>query len=81
MPLIILHHLLNVFVQLANKRGFTKNVYMALTEQFLNFSLLFVPRAVIVVGFCVPDSNEIRLKSEPGLDQWYSTFLFAYPQI
>jgi hypothetical protein len=24
MPLVILHHLLNVFVQLANKRGFTK---------------------------------------------------------
>jgi hypothetical protein len=24
MPLAILHHLLNVFVQLANKRGFTK---------------------------------------------------------
>jgi hypothetical protein len=23
MPLVILHHLLNVFVQLANKRGFT----------------------------------------------------------
>jgi hypothetical protein len=24
MPLVILHHLLNVFVQLGNKRGFTK---------------------------------------------------------
>jgi hypothetical protein len=24
MPLVILHHLLNIFVQLANKRGFTK---------------------------------------------------------
>jgi hypothetical protein len=24
LPLVILHHLLNVFVQLANKRGFTK---------------------------------------------------------
>jgi hypothetical protein len=24
MPLVILHHLLNVFVQLANKSGFTK---------------------------------------------------------
>jgi hypothetical protein len=24
MPLVILHHLLNVFVQLANKRGFNK---------------------------------------------------------
>jgi hypothetical protein len=24
MPLVILHHLLNVFVQLANKRGFKK---------------------------------------------------------
>jgi hypothetical protein len=24
MPLVILHHLLNVFVQLANKRGFTQ---------------------------------------------------------
>jgi hypothetical protein len=24
MPLVILHHLLNVFVQLANKRGLTK---------------------------------------------------------
>jgi hypothetical protein len=24
MPLVILHHLLNAFVQLANKRGFTK---------------------------------------------------------
>jgi hypothetical protein len=24
MPLVILHHLLNVFVKLANKRGFTK---------------------------------------------------------
>jgi hypothetical protein len=24
MPLVILHHLLNVSVQLANKRGFTK---------------------------------------------------------
>jgi hypothetical protein len=24
MPLVILHHLRNVFVQLANKRGFTK---------------------------------------------------------
>jgi hypothetical protein len=26
MPLVILHHLLNVFVQLANKRGFTKKI-------------------------------------------------------
>jgi hypothetical protein len=25
MPLVILHHLLNVSVQLANKRGFKKN--------------------------------------------------------
>jgi hypothetical protein len=24
MPLVILHHLLNVFIQLANKMGFTK---------------------------------------------------------
>jgi hypothetical protein len=29
MPLVILHHLLNVFVQLANKRGFKQ------TKQFL----------------------------------------------
>jgi hypothetical protein len=28
MPLVILHHLLNVFVQLANKRGFTKKNYI-----------------------------------------------------
>jgi hypothetical protein len=27
MPLVILHHLLNVFVQLANKRGFKQKIY------------------------------------------------------
>jgi hypothetical protein len=27
MPLVILHHLLNVSVQLANKRGLKKNMY------------------------------------------------------
>jgi alanine dehydrogenase len=26
MPLVIVHHLLNVFVHLANKRGFTKKM-------------------------------------------------------
>jgi hypothetical protein len=30
MPLVSLHHLLNVFVQLANKRGFTKKKLMTL---------------------------------------------------
>jgi hypothetical protein len=32
MPLVILHHLLNVFIQLANKRGFKqkKNINMTL---------------------------------------------------
>jgi hypothetical protein len=29
MPLVILHHLLNVFVQLANKRGFKKKKIIA----------------------------------------------------
>jgi hypothetical protein len=29
MPLVILHHLLNVFVQLANKRGSTKKKIIA----------------------------------------------------
>jgi hypothetical protein len=28
MPLVILHHLLNVFVQLANKRGLKKKMYL-----------------------------------------------------
>jgi hypothetical protein len=28
MPLVIIHHLLNVFVQLANKRGFIKKKYI-----------------------------------------------------
>jgi hypothetical protein len=39
MPLVILHHLLNVFVQLANKRGFTKkkNVYEGLPDSKLTF--------------------------------------------
>jgi hypothetical protein len=31
MPLVILHHLLNVFVQLANKRGFTKNLWKSVS--------------------------------------------------
>jgi hypothetical protein len=40
MPLVILHHLLNVFVQLANKRGFTKkkkNVFLQQNLQIFNF--------------------------------------------
>jgi hypothetical protein len=39
MPLVILHHLLNVFVQLANKRGFTqkkkKKCYTLLADTIL----------------------------------------------
>jgi hypothetical protein len=35
MPLVILHHLLNVFVQLANKRGFTKKKKYILAYLFL----------------------------------------------
>jgi hypothetical protein len=33
MPLVILHHLLNVFVQLANKRGFTKKKKTSLAHE------------------------------------------------
>jgi hypothetical protein len=29
MPLVILHHLLNVFVQLVNKRGFAKKIFQS----------------------------------------------------
>jgi hypothetical protein len=47
MPLVILHHLLNVFVQLANKRGFTKkkkknvggsHIFMVHTVQYISIS-------------------------------------------
>jgi hypothetical protein len=33
MPLVILHHLLNVFVQLANKNGFTKKKKIGILEE------------------------------------------------
>jgi hypothetical protein len=37
MPLVILHHLLNVFVQLANKRGFTKKKKKMFVGDVLTF--------------------------------------------
>jgi hypothetical protein len=43
MPLVILHHLLNVFVQLANKRGFkqkTKNKKKVILCSFKNEEFL-----------------------------------------
>jgi hypothetical protein len=36
MPLVILHHLLNVFVQLANKRGLKKNLAFRNCNQRIN---------------------------------------------
>jgi hypothetical protein len=39
MPLVILHHLLNVFAQLVNKRGFKKIFYLSqFSSQFLHLS-------------------------------------------
>jgi hypothetical protein len=35
MPLVILHHLLNVSVQLANKRGFTQKKTWGLKDRYL----------------------------------------------
>jgi hypothetical protein len=37
MPLVILHHLLNVFVQLANKRGFTKKKKSTVASRYHNY--------------------------------------------
>jgi hypothetical protein len=50
MPLVILHHLLNVSVQLANKRGFTKKkkrsreMFLAPKEYYLH-KKDFVPQS------------------------------------
>jgi hypothetical protein len=46
MPLVILHHLLNVFVQLPNKRGFTKKKkklhLLSFYDDLANFELYIV---------------------------------------
>jgi hypothetical protein len=54
MPLVILHHLLNVFVQLANKRGFTtkkkkKKVDTTAAERCSNSNLLTVKRETVTM--------------------------------
>jgi hypothetical protein len=51
MPLVILHHLLNVFVQLANKRGFKQKKKGlkqgdALSPLLFNFALEYAIRKV-----------------------------------
>jgi hypothetical protein len=43
MPLVILHHLLNVFVQLANKRGFTKKNFKEVGIRMKGLSNIIKP--------------------------------------
>jgi hypothetical protein len=46
MPLVILHHLLNVFVQLANKRAFTKKKRKKIIMEYdFNFISVIVLRS------------------------------------
>jgi hypothetical protein len=53
MPLVILHHLLNVFLQLANNRGFTKKILCdEVTEQEAAFITQVVGKNLTFL-FCV----------------------------
>jgi hypothetical protein len=47
MPLVILHHLLNVFVQLANKRGY--NIYKKKNALDKNVVVSFTLRTTICI--------------------------------
>jgi hypothetical protein len=43
MPLVILHHLLNVSVQLANKRGYRKNNNIIIIVVAIKTAMYFAP--------------------------------------
>jgi hypothetical protein len=47
MPLVILHHLLNVFVQLANKRGFTNKKKKTCNNRRIVGSVVFYEVCVV----------------------------------
>jgi hypothetical protein len=46
MPLVILHHLLNVFVQLENKRGLKKRIILV-TENFWCWNMTVLNRRIV----------------------------------
>jgi hypothetical protein len=57
MPLVILHHLLNVFVQLANKRGFKQKKSLAGLDGNMKCEVLcretrYPDRFIVVTTVC-----------------------------
>jgi hypothetical protein len=54
MPLVILHHLLNVFVQLANKRGFTNKKQKKMLKNMAYFHISsFLTWELIIISFWI----------------------------
>jgi hypothetical protein len=72
MPLVILHHLLNIFVQLANKRGFTKkNDRSDCGERWIKRY-----RTWLVFGRCwVPISAWVCIYYSEGYPLWFCSAL------
>jgi hypothetical protein len=52
MPLVIFHHLLNVSVQLANKRGFNKTKKMFISNLLVLRQSCAVPRPFVMKRAC-----------------------------
>jgi hypothetical protein len=70
MPLLILHHLLNVFVQLANKRGFTKKKEVSIPLLLIKptwistrYEYLVKSKHFVALQFAVPSTISFRLLS------------------
>jgi hypothetical protein len=67
MPLVILHHLLNVSVQLANKRGLKKTkteVHDSVVTTMKRMAL------VVLISFCATDSLLVKLKTKLNSVAW-----------
>jgi hypothetical protein len=59
MPLVILHHLLNVFVQLANKRGFKQKKILSTAPSIKVFQLVQATHAQSIL----PQAHYLYVKT------------------